>query len=543
MVQRLFVQRQLQPADRVEPSIPPVRRTSLLGLAATLVIALAPAAIASASPLPSLRHDGRVVVRDDPYLPAEQMAPPASARAAGPSSSKRRAAAPLRTHGARARHRTVRGELGRLLHAAAITKAAYDEYRSILYQAEKTHDKLGGTRRSALGATLTNLAQIAASGQLTASRLPALLETVKRNRAWWSSGPLLANGRRVSFQGSPLVWQYYSGQGLQIQWLGSFGKANALWHDHKDAALRALLDEALRLASDRAGGIAWEYLFHFGGGRPPWVSGLAQGTGIQALARAGVRLGDARYIGGAHRALGIFRERPPSGVRITTGAGAHYLIYSYAPGQRVLNAFTQALNGLYDYASLTNDAEGRVLFAQGDAQLRRELSSYDTGAWSRYSPGVEADLSYHTLARDFLRGLCARLTAQENVIAGRSEPTSPPLAPVLPGADPAAYCSQAARFTSYLTREPRLQLLSHSVRAGRAASLRVKLDKPSFVRLVLLRGRRTVRVLTAHLSGGRHSLLWSSPRTTGTYDVQLRATDLAGNSGSSQDRLRVLKKH
>ena len=49
----------------------------------------------------------------------------------------------------------------------------------------------------------------------------------------------------------------------------------------RDDDLRALLDEALGLATQRAGGIAWEYLFHFDGGRPPWVSGLAQGTGLR----------------------------------------------------------------------------------------------------------------------------------------------------------------------------------------------------------------------------------------------------------------------
>ena len=52
---------------------------------------------------------------------------------------------------------------------------------------------------------------------------------MRRNRQWWSNGPLLRNGARVSFQGSRLVWQYYAGEGLQIQWLGTFGKANGLW--------------------------------------------------------------------------------------------------------------------------------------------------------------------------------------------------------------------------------------------------------------------------------------------------------------------------
>jgi len=370
---------------------------------------------------------------------------------------------------------------------------------------------------------------------------------VKRNRAWWASGPLLRNGQRVSFSGSQLVWQHYAGQGIQIQWLGTFGKANALWSaTTKDATLRSLLDEALDLASDRAGGIAWEYLFRFGGGRPPWASGLAQGTAVQALARAGVKLGEPRYVQAARRGLGVFGESPPSGVAARTGAGTHFLIYSYAPGLRVLNAFTQALNGLYDFAALADDAEGRALFARGEAQLRSELGRYDTGAWSRYSLGGDADLSYHKLARDFLRGLCSRLTAQSTAAQSGSKPgdgaaSSAPLAPVLPGADPGPYCSAAQRFTAYLTRKPKIELISRSVRAGRAASVMIRLDKPSFVKVALLRGGRTVRVLSARLSGGRRSLRWSAPRTTGTHEVMLRATDLAGNSGSSKGELRVLK--
>ena len=540
------MQRQLQRIGRVEPSITPVRWTPVAGLASALLIALMPASTASASPVLTLRPDGSAVMRDDPYLPAPQIETQAPA-------ARTRAASPVHSHTTRAgrKRKTVKGELKRILGAGAISKTAHDDYRSILFAAQTTRGKLGGARRVALAATIRNLEQIAASGQLTASRLPALFETVKRNRAWWSNGPLLSNGARVAIQGSPLVWQHYAGQGLQIQWLGTFGKANALWSVTKqDAALRKLLDEALRLASDRAGGIAWEYLFHFGGGRPPWASGLAQGTALQALARAGVKLNEPRYIQFARRGLGIFRESPPSGVAAKNANGSHYLIYSYAPGLRVLNGFTQALNGLYDFAALANDAEGRVLFARGDAQLRNELGRYDTGAWSRYSLGNDADLSYHTLARDFLRGLCSRLTAQNAAAAApQAGPTptggatpSAPLAPVLPGVDPAPYCSAGKRFTSYLTRDPKITLVSRSVRAGRAASVKFTLDKPSFVKIALLRGGRTVRVLSARVSGGQRSLLWASPSKTGSYEVQLRATDLAGNVGSSKGELRVLKR-
>ena len=59
----------------------------------------------------------------------------------------------------------------------------------------------------------------------TPSRLPVLFQTLDRNRQWWTTGPLLSSGQRVEFTGSELVWEYYPGQGIQLQVLGTFGKA------------------------------------------------------------------------------------------------------------------------------------------------------------------------------------------------------------------------------------------------------------------------------------------------------------------------------
>jgi D-glucuronyl C5-epimerase C-terminus len=512
-----------------------------VGLASALLIALVLASTASASPVMTLRSDGSVFKHNDPYLPPAQSLGPA------PTAT---GAAPATRMGATARagkRKTVKGELKRMLKAGAISRAQHDAYRSIYFRAQQTRSKLSGTRRSALNATIKNLEGIAASGQLTVSRLPALFETVKRNRSWWSTGPLLGGGQRVTFAGSRLVWQYYAGQGLQIQWLGTFGKANALWTTTSQLGnLRKLLDEAIALGAQRAGGLAFEYLFHFGGGSPPWVSGLAQGTAIQALTRSGVKLAEPRYIAAARSALGIFRTGPPTGVRVKTAAGAHYLIYSYAGGYKVLNAFTQSLNGLYDYASLTGDPEGRALFAQGEAQLRKELPFYTIGNWSRYSlSGEIADLSYHTLARDFLRGLCTRLKAESPQpgipTTGGTTPTSPTV-PVLPGADATPYCAAADRFTSDLKNDPKPKLLSRSVRAGKPASVRLRIDKPAYVKLAIYRDGKVIVVMTAHLSVGNRSLRWIKPRFRGTYDVKLRATDLAGNVGNATGELQVLKK-
>jgi hypothetical protein len=511
------------------------------------MLALALSPTASASPLLTLRDDGSVLAREDPYLPADaELAPRA------PFAASSRAAADALARAARTPKRTVRNELRRMLAAGAIDQATHDTHVATHADARKLHRKLKGARRNAMGAVLANLDQVAARGDLTVSRLPELFETVARNRQWWANGPLLGYGRRVSFQGSPLVWQYYTGEGLQIQWLGTFGKANALWKSGThDEDLRALLDAAVALAAQRAGGIAFEYLFDFGGGRPPWASGLAQATGIQALARGAIRLGEPRYFEAARAALGIFRTAPPAGVRVNTPVGAHYLIYSYAPSLRVLNGFTQAVNGLHDFALLANDAEGRALFAAGEAQLRSELPAYDTGAWSRYSLQRDADLSYHKLARDFLVNLCTRLEDDAARVAqtapvpaaatGGVTPQVPAAAPPVPMPDPTPYCGAATRFSTYLRQPPVVALVSRRARAGRPAALRLTLSKPSYVKLAVKRGRRTLVVLNARLGSGRRSLVWAHPRRGSDLTVMLRATDLAGNVASARGKLDVLR--
>jgi hypothetical protein len=327
----------------------------------------------------------------------------------------------------------------------------------------------------------------------------------------------------VRFAGSQLVWQSYPGQGLQVQWLGTFGRANGLFQmGSRDAELRALLDEALALAAHRAGGIAFESWLTWDGGAPPWASALSQGTALQALARGAIRLGDSRYFLAARDALGIFRVPPPEGVRLATPAGAHYVQYSGTPGLRVLNGFTQALNGLRDFAALANDAEGRALFAAGEAQLRVELPLADTGAWSRYSVGGrESDLGYHRLLRDVVRGLCERMTAD--------------------GTDGAPYCAAAERFTAHLTRPPVVALLPRprAARKGRRATVAFSVDKVSTVTLVARRAGRPVFNRSARVPAGRRTMTLPALRSARSLRLELRAVDLAGNAAGVTGTLAV----
>jgi hypothetical protein len=406
-------------------------------------------------------------------------------------------------------HPTVRESLAQLLAAAQIDQATYDRDLASYNAAQATLKRLRGRRFRELRAVIATLDRLSEERRLVASRLPVLFRTLDFNRRWWARGALLGYGQRV-YEGD-IVWQSYPGHGMQIQWLGTFGRAGGLFTGNLpkyDVRLQKVLDEARTLATARAGGIAWESPFQFDSAEPLWVSGLSAGTALEAYSKAAIRLKRPEYFQVAREALGVFRTPPPEGV----AAGGHYLIYSSWPQLRVLNAFVQSLNGLHDFATLANDPEGRALFATGEQELRRELPRYDTGAWSLYSLGRESDLGYHVLVREFLEGLCERL--------GKSHL-----------ADPELYCATARNFTRYLREPPRIVFqASARPRVKRRAFVAFTLSKTSAVTLAVRRRGVVVASVGLHLGRGTHRIAWT-PRRAGPVSVTVRAVDPAGNVG------------
>jgi hypothetical protein len=447
-------------------------------------------------------------VVNDRFLPRRSAEPvPADPRPASAAAARRPAGL------------TVISGLSQLQRRHQITAAAHRRYLSQFRSALRVERRLRGTRAAELEAVIANLHEIAAGHALTASRLPALFLTLERNVQWWTQGPLLSYGQRVEFKGSQLVWEYYPGQGIELQVLGSFGKADGLFTagPGHTGQLRALLGELIPLAARRAGGLAWEYYFHFDGGRPPWVSAMAQGTGLEALTRAFRATGDSTYLTIAHRALPLFTHGPPSGVAVPLRAGTRYLQYSFAPHTDILNAFLQTLIGLFDYSQVSGDPEAQDLFAAGDAQARLEVPRFDTGAWSLYQPGLEDSLSYHQLVTGFLAQLCTRTQAT-------------------------VYCRTAQHFHAYEHTPPKLSQLTFKAMAKRPVILRFRLSKISRVGIVVLRAGHTVAATSAQFSHGVHAFAVPALRR-GTYSVHLAATDLAGNFHRIVGSLTVRPRH
>jgi hypothetical protein len=506
-------------------------------LAGTIGVLLAFAAPASAAQV--LRYDGgRVAPADDPQLPPawETELPPPAAGESG--AAERCAGVSSSASGATA----VRSAIANAAKRRSISAADAASYRSAYNGARFGRARLGGSYGSELGSVIATLEGIARRGALTPSRMPALFLQLRRNTQFWTGNPSFPArpdavrepcsappgraGARIEFSGSRIVYQYYPGRGLQFQPLANFGKANGMYtaclHKRPDcdrAALRQLLDELVAIRSKRGGYTTWEYWFYFGGGTPPWTSGLSQGTAIQALSRGSKLFKEPSYLRVARSALGAFRKGPPVGVRVPSAGGSHYLIYSFAPGMRVLNGFIQSLVGLRDYTTISGDRGGAALFKAGDRAARAEVGRYDTGAWSRYSlGGAESTLSYHRLVRDFLSNLCKRTKT-------------------------GVYCRTAARFTSYLKAKPKVFYSGPARVRARGASTRVPIrfsvNKVSCVTVTVrdAGGAQKYRVVLKLARGG-HALLWKPPGR-GVFKVSVDALDLARNRSVVERSVRV----
>jgi hypothetical protein len=482
---------------------------------------LAVAAIMVAAAVPA--HAGQVIVVDgghaervsDPTVPtrAEAALPPPTGRRAGVVAASRVKARASTKRGRRAVYRALRKELRR----KRIRRSQYRRWRASYVRSIRALRRLRGARATQLRYVLTSVDSMALRRRLGASRMPVVFLQLERNRQYWRKLPYPAPGDQVSFKGSQILFQYFAGEGLQLHPLSTFKKANALHGACErgestcdEAALRRILDEMTALAVKRGRGfIAWEYLFYFGGGTPPWMSGMAQATAIQALGRAAQLLNEPKYAETARRALGAFETRPPTGVR-TTGprGGVHYLQYSFAPRLYIFNAFLQSLIGLFDFDRVVGDAEARRLFDEAEPEAREEVPLSDVGDWSLYNyAGHESSRDYHELLREFLQSMCSRRLGR-------------------------VYCEYARKYRGYQVDPPEIAYEGPTVAAeDEPVSLRFSLSKLSAVQVTVTRpGGQVVFNRIATLRRGSGSFTWT-PRGPSTFTVRVAAKELRTGLG------------
>jgi hypothetical protein len=518
-----------------------LRRGALATAAGVLTVLGVSAGPARAATVTVFDHDGRTHVVNNrfltgdaanPNLPAMPampvqgplLAPTLPVLSLAPAVRATLARAPRTTttkgkkgHPKKAKPITFPQALLKLEQRGAVAAVAYASDLHAWQQAVAEQAHLTRWRAAQLGSVTATLDEMAANHQVTVARLPVLMLTLTNNSTYWRSGPSLVNGAAVQFQGSELVWEYYAGAGIQLQVLHTFGEGDGYYEAGPSAypKLVTLMKEMVPLAVRRGGGLAWEYYFDWEGGKPPWVSAMAQATGLEALTNAYLATKNPRYLDEAHRALPLLQTKPPTGVAVPTPLGTRYLQYSFTPGTDILNAFLQTLLGLYDYAQVSQDPVANALYSAGNRQAQAELGSFVVPGWSLYQPGQVDPLNYHQLVTGFLKLLCAKTQA-----------------PV--------YCTTYQRFAGDLLSHPRLTLLTTTAVAGRRFALRFRLSKYAAVGVTLTRAGRRYLYGKQSLFAGTRTL--SVPKLKiGTYSLTMSVTDPAGHYASLGTTLQVCK--
>ncbi len=493
-------------------------RRNLAALLFAGLLAVGAAAPARAGEVLRVDRSGRATEVVDPSVPARGSAeagkpPPARAtpaRAAATPKKKKPKKGPTRGQ------KAVAKALDTALKHRNISRAKYNRYKRGYALARSRRAKLKGQRGRELGSVIATVEAIALRRQLTSTRMVPVFLVLQRNTEFWPRSPFPKSRAYVQFRGSQMLFEYYVGEGLQLQPLANFKRANALHGTCAKstgvacdrAALTKLLSELVATRVNRGRFKAYEYYFDFGGGKPPWISGMATATAVQAFGRASQLLKQARWRKYAAETFPAFATPAPTGV-LTRGplGGTHYLQYSFAPRLFVINAFLQSVIGLYDYAAITGDPTADRLWRQAEPEARAELPRNDTGDWSTYSyGGRESTREYYDLLLEFTTGLCHRLQVD-------------------------VYCNTTRNFRDYLTKPADLALLGPATATrGVPTQVSFSVSKLSAVQVVITLNGQTSLDKTATFRRGQGSFAWT-PGGTGTYSVTLAAKELRTGKG------------
>lgn len=199
-----------------------------------------------------------------------------------------------------------------------------------------------------------------------------------------------------------LVFRYYAPYGYRFQPLLSFGALNHAVSARDAAAARRLARALVARGVRRGDALFWQYDFPFGG-PVPWTSGFAQAVAAQALARAGVLLGDRSLRAAADAGFRGLRKT----LLMPLGGGSWIREYGFTT-QAILNAQLESILALESYARIAKTAESQRVARDLEVAARTLLPRFDMGSWGRYQlGGAPATVHYEEYHVDLLRRLAA----------------------------------------------------------------------------------------------------------------------------------------
>ncbi len=408
--------------------------------------------------------------------------------------------------------RAIRAGLAKAVRADRLPADKAAKYRGSVVRARGAIGRLPASRSVPLARVLWLVRRQA--GAFNAPRAAALFGMLEQNTRYLSRRGLPAEGTDVmGYDG--VVYRAGWGYGLQFHPLANVIKLNSLLYQGKrNSALRLARALGKRLVW-RPKGAVWEYYFPYGGGSPPWTSGMAQAIGVQSLARTARRLGAPKFFTPARRA---YLAIPPRLVGLP--AGPWVRLYSFS-GMLVLNAQLQTALSIADYGRITEYAPATRLGERLEASSRALLGRYDTGAWTTYVPGVanETSLKYHLYHVELAMWLSRRTRSEFWQAAhGRFD----------------RYSHEPAKFRS----GPWVPTLYPRPSDGFRDSTVVRVWVSKVSRVTLRVGGSTFYL--GQRRRGWHAVTWRpGPKRPGLYRPRVTATDLAGNVGSA--RLRAIR--
>ncbi len=400
--------------------------------------------------------------------------------------------------------RTVTLARNGISHALAqhwIKAADARRYRTDVYVAQRDVNHLPKLRARIVASQLAQVSTMWDS--YTSPRALALFAQLEMNTDYLEHHRVYTASAQLDVSGDDgVVYRWFPGLGLEFHPLASFGALNSRVSAQDADGARTLADALLARAIPRAGRLIWEYAFPFGGGRPPWASGMAEAVAAQALARTGSLLGDPQYTSDAARA---YAAVPP--LVMQTKWGKWVRLYGFSR-LVVLNAQLQAILSLTDYGSTTGNGAAAALAQKLDAAAQALFPRFDTGDWSLYNlGGTYAPLDYEQFVTQELAQLASR--TQDPFWAGAAQRFKAYLGPPQisePTPPPTLYPQPLDGFLD-------------------SASIPITLSQRSSV-IVAIAGK----VLTYRFGRGTHVLTWTPDPSLGpgTYPVSVSAVSHSG---------------